>query len=205
MVLRTGRGTEHDHNSGGATKWTTNIISLPIQTLLIEKSRGGLEGGGSLPTPKCANWQLCLSRFSATTRRRRGQTLLAGRRDLTQATQSKVGINGGVKTYRWCKRRLLRKAYKGKWRGVEDQNCSLCNNEVETVEHLFLTCPKAVQFWTWLAHLASIRTNSQDLGKLWDAMGNSANRGDKSIKARMMRIKVQFFLYVPKSKGAAGF
>ncbi|KAK1283920.1 hypothetical protein QJS10_CPB21g01538 [Acorus calamus] len=97
-----------------------------------------------------------------------------------------------VKIFLWMmfQRRLLTKAYRGKWRGAEDQNCLLCNNEVETVEHLFLTCPKAVQLWTWLAHLASIRTNSQDLGERWDAMGNSANQEDKSIKPRMTRVAI---------------
>ncbi|KAK1272800.1 hypothetical protein QJS04_geneDACA010837 [Acorus gramineus] len=57
----------------------------------------------SLLTLKCTDWQLCLSRFSAIPRRRKGQILLARLRDLTQATQSKVDINGGVKTYKWCK------------------------------------------------------------------------------------------------------
>jgi hypothetical protein len=38
-----------------------------------------------------------------------------------------------------------------KWKILGDNRCSYCNNEPETVHHLFVTCDRVSHFWAKLA------------------------------------------------------
>ncbi|KAK1296362.1 hypothetical protein QJS10_CPB15g00774 [Acorus calamus] len=99
-----------------------------------------------------------------------------------------------VKIFLWMlfQKRLLTKVYRGKWRGLEDLRCPLCNNAEETVEHLFLSCQKTTQLWVWLASFSTIRVNCQDFEELCEEMGRSVHAGDKSVRARVMQVVLVF-------------
>ena len=53
--------------------------------------------------------------------------------------------------YRILYRLLPVKSYLKKIKIVDNDSCSFCNNEVETIEHVFTSCPTVVSLWNNLS------------------------------------------------------
>ncbi|KAK1317408.1 Peroxidase 50 [Acorus calamus] len=126
---------------------------------------------------------IALSGYAWWSRSQAGNTQMAERTPLIWNWR----IPCKIKIFLWLalQERLLTMDYRAKWRPKASQTCVLCQTEVETVLHLFITCPVTTAFWDELSRTTGMPLQFQDVTALWCVMSSITSKGDKSIQGRI--------------------
>ncbi|KAK1262645.1 hypothetical protein QJS04_geneDACA001220 [Acorus gramineus] len=121
-------------------------------------------------------------------RSQEGNSLLANRKPILYTWK----LPCKIKIFLWLvlQGQLLTKVYRAKWRPSELMNCALCGEMPESIEHLLLTCHRAVRFWDRFGTMAGFRCQFHNLNELWEVMFERLIQGEKSIQARFWCIVV---------------
>ncbi|KAK1289956.1 hypothetical protein QJS10_CPB18g00521 [Acorus calamus] len=64
-------------------------------------------------------------------------------------------------------------AYRAKWRPSDPTECTFCQAEPETVEHLLLRCPFGARMWRELGKATGLRFQCQTMPEIRDALSSA--------------------------------